>query len=103
MYLISRAPRKMSKSPKKYDSVLTQPAPLKNAPAKRAITGIFAPQGMNVASIEVVLLSLSSLIVRQAMMAGMPQPVPMTTGMTDLPERPTLLKIGSMTALTRAM
>ena len=58
---------------------------------------------MKVVSIVVALLSLSSRIVRHAMIAGIPQPVPITTGITDFPERPTLLKIGSITALTRAM
>ena len=67
------------------------------------MTGIFAPQGMKVVSMVVALRSRSSRIVRQDMIAGMPQPVPITTGMTDLPERPTRLKIGSITALTRAI
>ena len=71
----------------------------KNAPAKSAITGSLAPQGINVASIAVARLSLSFLIVRQAMIAGIPQPVPMIIGITDFPERPTLLKIGSRTTV----
>ena len=54
---------------------------------------------MNVASIAVERLSLSFLMVRHAMIAGIPQPVPMIIGITDFPERPTLLKIGSRTTV----
>ena len=90
-------------SPQKYINVLTHEASAKNTPAKRAITGILAPQGIHVVSIAVALLSLSSLIVRQAMIPGIPQPVLMIIGIMDFPERPTLLKIGSMTTLTRAI
>ena len=42
-------------------------------------------------------------MVRQAMIPGIPQPVLMMIGIIDFPERPTLLKIGSITTLTRAM
>ena len=75
----------------------------KKAPAKSAITGSFAPHGMKVQSSAVALRSRSFLIVLQAMMAGTPQPVPMTTGITDFPLRPTRLKIGSSTTVARAM
>ena len=86
--LISKAPKKISAMPVKYISQLTQAAPPKNTPPKSAITGILAPQGIHVVSMAVARLSLSSLIVRQAMMPGMPQPVLMMIGIIDLPERP---------------
>ena len=38
-----------------------------------------------------------------AMMPGIAHPVPMTIGITDFPERPTLLKIGSSTTVALAM
>ena len=101
--LTRSAPRKISTIPRKYDTVLTQPAPAKNAPAKSAITGILAPQGMKVVSMADALLSLSSRMVRQAMIAGIPQPVPMMMGMMALPDKPTRLKIGSITAETLAI
>ena len=100
---MSKAPRKISRIPTKYITGPTQDEPAKNAPANNAITGILAPQGMNVVSIAVALLSLSSRIVRLAMIPGIPHPVPMMIGMMDLPDRPTRLKIGSITTLTRAM
>ena len=89
--------------PVKYITVLTQPALSKNAPAKSEITGILAPQGIIGVSIAVALRSRSFLIVRQAMIPGTPQPIPITKGITDLPERPTFLKIGSRTTETLAM
>ena len=100
---ISRAPRKIRAIPTKYINVLTHEASAKNTPANNAITGILAPQGIHVVSIAVARLSLSSLMVRQAMIPGIPQPVLMMIGIMDFPERPTLLKIGSITTLTRAI
>ena len=94
---------KIRNIPTKYIRVPTQLASLKNAPAKRAITGSFAPQGIKGVSIAVVLLSRSFLIVRHAMIPGIAHPVPITMGIMDFPERPTLLNIGSMTTLTRAI
>ena len=82
---------------------LTQPASSKNAPANRAMTGILAPQGMKGVSIAVARRSRSLRMVRLAMTPGMAQPVPMTKGITDLPERPTFLKMGSSTTDTRDM
>ena len=76
---------------------------VKKAPAKRAITGSFAPQGINGANIAVARLSRSLGIVRQAITPGTAQPVPITNGITDFPERPTFLNIGSSTTLTRAI
>jgi hypothetical protein len=96
-----KAQRRIKRIPTKYITGPTQLASEKKAPAKRAITGSLAPQGMKVASIADVLLSLSFLIVRHDMMAGIPQPVPSTIGITDFPESPTLLKIGSSTTVAR--
>ena len=76
-----------------------------NAIAEKAyaMTGSFAPHGMNGVNIAVALRSLSLRIVRHAIIPGIAQPVPITIGITDLPERPTFLKIGSITTDTRAM
>ena len=68
-----------------------------------ATISIFAPHGMKVASRIVMWRSFSFSIVRAAMIAGTPQPVPISIGMKDLPERPNLLKIRSMINATRAM
>ena len=100
---MSNAPRNTNTRPKKYIKGEIQLDSGKNRPASRAMTGIFAPQGMNGVSIAVALRSLSSRMVRQAMTPGMAQPVPTTRGMMDLPDRPTLLKMGSSTTETRAM
>ena len=81
----------------------TQPESAKNAPANNAITGSLAPQGIKGVSIAVVRRSLSLRIVREAITPGIAQPVPITIGITDLPERPTLLKIGSSTTVARAI
>ena len=59
---MSSAPKKMSSIPTKYMSGETHDDPAKNAPANSAITGIFAPQGMNVVSIAVALLSFGLMI-----------------------------------------
>ena len=100
---MSRAPKNISAMPTMYISHETHAASAKNTPANSEITGTLAPQGIHVVSIAVARLSLSSLMVRQAMMPGIPQPVLMMIGIIDFPERPTLLNIGSMTTLTRAM
>ena len=99
----SKAPRKTRAIPTRYIVGPTQEASAKNAPANSAITGSFAPHGINGVSMAVALLSLSLRMVRHAMIPGMAQPVPITIGMTDFPERPTLLKIGSRTTVARAM
>ena len=65
--------------------------------------GSFAPQGMNVVVMMVILRSRSCSIVREAMMPGTPQPVPISTGMKLLPERPNLRKMRSMMNAMRAM
>ena len=101
--LMRSAPKRIRIIPTKYIAGPIIGELGKNAPAKRAITGSLAPHGINVASIAVVLFSLSFLIVLQAMIAGIPHPVPITIGITDLPDKPTLLKIGSNTTVALAM
>ena len=91
------------KIPAKYMRVPTQPASLKKVPANRAITGSLAPQGIKGASMAVARRSRWSRMVRQAITPGMAQPVPTTKGITDFPERPTFLKMGSSTTVARAM
>ena len=97
--LMRRAPSSTSAIPPIYATKLTHLDSGKNAPAKRAITGSLAPHGIKVASIAVALFSLLLRIVRQAIIAGIPHPVPMIIGITDLPDRPTLLNIGSRTTV----
>ena len=75
----------------------------KIAPAIIAMNGSFAPQGMNVVVMIVILLSRSFSIVLEAMIPGIPHPVPMRIGMKDLPDRPNLLKIRSRTNATLAI
>ena len=89
--------------PVKYINALTQPAFSKKAPANKEITGILAPQGIKGVSMAVALLSLSFLIVRLAITPGTAQPMPITKGITDLPESPTFLNIGSSITATLAI
>ena len=89
--------------PTKYIIVPTQLAFGKKAPLNRAITGSLAPHGMNGVNMAVARRSRSLRMVRQAMIPGIAQPVPITKGMTDLPDRPTFLKIGSSTMVARAI
>ena len=89
--------------PIKYALVETRAEPPKIAPAIIAMNGTFAPQGMKVVVIIVIRLSRSFSIVREAMMPGMPQPVPMSIGMKDLPLSPNLRKIRSRTKAIRAI
>ena len=100
---INNAQKKIITIPAKYIKGPTHDELLKNAPANNAITGSFAPHGINGASIAVALLSLSSRIVLQAITPGIAQPVPITNGITDLPDKPTFLNIGSRTTDTLAM
>jgi len=65
--------------------------------------GTFAPQGIKVVVMIVMRRSRSFSMVRDAMTPGMPQPVPMSMGMKDLPDRPNLRKIRSSTKAIRAM
>ena len=89
--------------PTKYINVPTQGVSGKNAPTNNAITGSLAPHGINGVSMAVALLSRSLRMVRQAMIPGIAHPVPITIGITDFPERPTLLKIGSKTTVALAI
>ena len=81
----------------------TRPELSKNAPAINAIIGSFAPQGINVVVIIVILRSLSFSIVREAIMPGTPHPVPIIIGIKDLPESPNLRKIRSIINATLAI
>ena len=69
----------------------------------RPMIGSFAPHGINVVVITVILLSLSFSIVRDAIMPGTPQPLPISIGINDLPDSPNLRKIRSIINATRAM
>ena len=73
------------------------------APAIMPIKGIFAPQGMKVVVMMVILRSRSFSMVREAITPGMPQPVPISMGMKLLPERPNLRNMRSSTNAMRAM
>ena len=103
IFFTSSAPKSTRRIPARYIVPETHHASAKNAPANNAITGIFAPQGINGVSIAVVRRSLSFRMVRHAIIPGMAQPVPITIGITDFPERPTLLKIGSRTTVALAI
>ena len=61
--------------------------PPKIAPAIIAMNGCLAPQGINVVVMIVIRRSRSFSIVLDAMIPGIPQPVPTSIGMNDLPER----------------
>ena len=89
--------------PTKYADVATHAEPPNIAPAIIAINGTFAPQGINVVVMIVIFLSRSFSIVLEAIMPGTPQPVPMSIGINDLPERPNFLKILSSTNAILAM
>ena len=51
----------------------------------------------------VILRSRSFSMVRLAMIPGTPQPVPISMGMKDFPDRPNLRKMRSMINATLAM
>ena len=89
--------------PRKYAEGATHEAPPKIAPATIAINGSFAPQGINVVVIIVILRSRSLSIVREAMIPGTPHPEPINIGMKDLPDKPKRRKIRSMINAIRAM
>ena len=89
--------------PIKYALGATHHAPPKSAVVIIEITGSFAPQGMKVVVIIVMRRSRSFSIVREAMMPGTPQPVPISIGINDLPESPNLRKILSITKAIRDM
>ena len=79
------------------------PLPPKNAPANKAMMGSFAEQGMKVVVITVMRRADSDSMVRLAIMAGTPQPVPMSIGMKVLPDRPKRRKMRSKMKATRDM
>ena len=56
------------------------------------MNGVFAPQGINVVVIIVILRSRSLSIVRLAMIPGIPQPVPTSIGMKDFPDNPNAIR-----------
>ena len=89
--------------PMKYALVATHAEPPKIAPAIIEIKGTFAPQGIKVVVMMVMRRSRSFSMVRDAMMPGMPQPVPIRIGIKDLPDRPKRRKIRSSTKAIRAM
>ena len=95
IFFTNNAPKKISTIPTRYIVGPTHEASAKKAPANNAMTGSLAPHGINGVSMAVARLSLSLRIVRQAIIPGMAHPVPITMGITDFPERPTRLKIGS--------
>ncbi len=93
----------MAAMPRKYAPVAIHAEPPKIAPAIMAMKGCFAPQGMKVVVMMVIRRSRSFSMVLDAMMPGMPQPVPIRIGMKDLPDNPNFRKIRSMTKAIRAI
>ena len=89
--------------PRKYAIGATHQTPPKNAVEIRAIGGSLAEHGMNVVVMMVSLREDSDSMVREAMMPGTPQPVPMIIGMKVLPDRPKRRKMRSRMKVTRAM
>ncbi len=65
--------------------------------------GSFAPHGINVVVIIVILRSLSFSIVLDAIIPGTPQPEPINIGIKDFPERPNLQNILSIINAIRAI
>ena len=93
----------MAAMPMKYAEVETHALPPNRAPAIMPMNGTFAPQGMKVVVMIVIRRSRSFSMVREAITPGMPQPVPISIGMKDLPDRPNLRKIRSRTKAIRAI
>ena len=89
--------------PRKYANGATQASPPNMVPAISAMNGSFAPQGMKVVVIMVILLSYSFSMVRDAMTPGTPQPVPIKIGMKDFPDNPNLRNTRSITKAILAM
>lgn len=77
--------------PIKYALGATHHASLNKAPAIRAIMGSLAPHGMKMLVIIVIFLSLSFSMVLLAIIPGTEQPVPISMGMKDLPDKPDFL------------
>ena len=78
----------MMASPRKYIPGAMNTELGKNTAVIMPMISALAPQGIKVASKMVMRRSRSSSMVRAAMMAGTPQPMPMSTGIKDLPDRP---------------
>ena len=74
-----------------------------SAPMTSAITGSFAPHGMNVAVMTVMRRSFSFSMVLVANTPGTPHPVDTNMGMKDLPDRPKRRNTRSITNATRAI
>ena len=89
--------------PTKYAEVATHAEPPKTAPATMEINGILAPQGINVVVMMVMRRSRSFSMVLEAIMPGIPQPVPISMGMKDFPDRPNFRKTRSRTKAIRAI
>ena len=89
--------------PTKYAEVATHAEPPKIAPAIMEIKGTFAPQGINVVVMIVIRRSRSFSMVLDAIMPGMPQPVPISMGIKDFPDRPNLRNTRSRTKAIRAI
>lgn len=69
----------MASIPMKYADVATHAEPPKIAPAIIVINGTFAPHGIKVVVIMVIRRSRSFSIVLDAIIPGIPQPVPIRT------------------------
>ena len=89
--------------PMKYTLGAIHHAPPNTAPEMSAMMGSFAPQGMKVVVMTVILRSFSLSMVRDAMIPGTPQPVETSMGMKLLPESPKRLNTRSKMKAIRAM
>ena len=89
--------------PMKYAEVETQGLPPNRAPAIIPIKGTFAPQGIKVVVITVILRSRSFSMVLEAIIPGTPHPTPMSMGIKLLPESPNLRNTRSRTNAIRAI
>ena len=87
--LLRKSPdRRIITMPKRYSERVTMAEAWKKAAAMTVMMGSLALQGMNeVQMTETVLLDWSSMVL-VPMMAGTLHPIPMTAGMTALPESP---------------
>ena len=89
--------------PKKYAAGAAKLCPLKKVPATKAMTVNFAEHGIKVVSMIVILRSFSDSIVLVDMIPGTPQPVEISNGIKDFPDKLNLLKIRSITNAIRDM
>src|SRR5574344_588921 len=93
----------MTAIPRKYIAGAINTESGKNVEVIIPIITDLAVHGMKVLSIIVIRRSASFSIVRAAIIAGTPQPVPIRMGMKDLPDKPNLRKILSMMKATLAI